>query len=39
MRRQTRAQVTSGNERMWNWTFWVAILAFEIAGVFLSANA
>ena len=28
-----------GSERSWNWTFWMAILAFEALGVFLSTQA
>ena len=25
--------------RMWNWTFWAAIVAFEALGLFLSGQA
>lgn len=39
MGRWTRGKFMSVTERSWNWTFWAAILAFEVAGVFLSAQA
>ena len=25
-------------ERMWNWTFWATIAAFEVLGIFLSGQ-
>jgi hypothetical protein len=26
------------SERRWNWTFWMAILAFEAVGILLSSH-
>ena len=33
------SQVSARAERNWNWTFWMAILAFEAVGLLLSAQA
>ncbi len=36
MRWWNRADAAARTERNWNWTFWMAILAFEAVGVFLT---
>ncbi len=39
MRWWKRGDAVARAGRNWNWTFWVAILAFEAVGVLLSTQA
>ena len=38
VRTMSVSQMSARVERNWNWTFWMAILAFEAVGLLLSAQ-